>query len=71
MLAEDAYSWFEENKGLSRANGQRFRNMILSRGNTEDLAKLFRDFRGHDPQIKAMQKNLGLTEGKQGKAFQP
>jgi peptidyl-dipeptidase Dcp len=71
MLAEDAYSWFEENRGLSRANGQRFRNMILSRGNTEDLAKLFRDFRGHDPQIKAMQKNLGLTEGKQGKAFQP
>jgi len=68
MLAEDAYSWFEENNGLSRANGQRFRNMVLSRGNTEDLAKMFRAFRGHDPQIKAMQKNLGLTPGK---AFEP
>jgi peptidyl-dipeptidase Dcp len=68
MLAEDAYSWFEEHHGLSRANGQRFRNMILSRGNTEDLAKLFRAFRGHDPDIKAMQKNLGLTERK---AFEP
>ena len=64
MLAEDAYSWFEENNGLSRANGQRFRNMILSRGNSEDLARLFRAFRGHDPDIKAMQKNMGLTTGK-------
>ena len=37
MLEEDAYAWFEENGGLTRANGQRFRDMILSRGNTEDL----------------------------------
>jgi peptidyl-dipeptidase Dcp len=60
MLDDDAYSWFEENGGLSRANGQRFRNMILSRGNTEDYGKLFREFRGHDPKIGPMQKNRGL-----------
>jgi peptidyl-dipeptidase Dcp len=60
MLDDDAYSWFEENGGLSRANGQRFRNMILSRGNTEDYGKLFRDFRGHDPKIGPMQQNRGL-----------
>lgn len=61
MLDDDAYSWFEENGGLSRANGQRFRDMILSRGNTEDYGKMFRDFRGHDPKIGPMQKNRGLT----------
>jgi peptidyl-dipeptidase Dcp len=60
MLEQDAYSWFEENGGLSRANGQRFRDMILSRGNTEDLGELFRRFRGHDPDIKPMQKGFGL-----------
>jgi peptidyl-dipeptidase Dcp len=60
MLDEDAYSWFEENGGLTRNNGQRFRDMILSRGNTEDYGKLFRDFRGHDPKIGPMQKKRGL-----------
>jgi peptidyl-dipeptidase Dcp len=62
MLDHDAFSWFEENGGLTLANGQRFRDMILSRGNTEDYGKMFRDFRGHDPNIKAMQKYRGLPE---------
>lgn len=60
MLDDDAYSWFEQNGGLNRANGQRFRDMILSRGNTADYGKLFRDFRGRDPEIGPMQKNRGL-----------
>ena len=60
MLEEDAYSWFEEHGGLTRENGQRFRTMILSRGNSEDLGKMFVDFRGHQPDIKAMEKALGL-----------
>lgn len=60
MLEEDAYAWFEENGGLTRQNGQRFRDMILSRGNTEDYGKMFRDFRGHDPNIQPMEKALGL-----------
>jgi peptidyl-dipeptidase Dcp len=60
MLDDDTYSWFEENGGLTRANGQRFRNMILPRGNTEDYRKMFRAFRGHDPNIKPMQQSRGL-----------
>ncbi|MBA2249617.1 MAG: peptidyl-dipeptidase Dcp [Chitinophagaceae bacterium] len=60
MLDDDAYSWFEENGGLTRANGQRFRDMILSKGNTEDYGKMFRAFRGHDPNIKPMQISRGL-----------
>lgn len=61
MLDHDAYAWFEENGGLTRANGQRFRNMVLSRGNTEELGKMFFDFRGHAPDIKPMLKNRGLN----------
>jgi len=60
MLDDDAFQWFEDNGGLTRANGQRFRNMILSRGNTENYSKMFRDFCGHDPKIEPMLKNRGL-----------
>ncbi|WP_073230742.1 M3 family metallopeptidase [Pedobacter caeni] len=60
MLENDAYSWFQENGGLTRANGQRFRDMILSKGNTEDLGKMFFNFRGHQPDIKPMLVKRGL-----------
>jgi len=60
MLEEDAYSWFKEHGGLTRANGQRFRDLILSRGNTEDYNVMFKRFRGHAPEIKALQEEMGL-----------
>ncbi len=60
MLDDDAYSWFVENGGMTPENGQRFRDMILSRGNTEDFNKLFKDFRGHAPDITPMLKDRGL-----------
>lgn len=60
MLENDAFSWFQEHGGLTRANGQRFRDMILSKGNTEDYNKMFFDFRGHKPDIKPMLRKRGL-----------
>jgi peptidyl-dipeptidase Dcp len=60
MLADDAYAWFDEHGGLTRENGDRFREMVLSRGNREDLAKMYRDWRGHDPEIEPMLENRGL-----------
>lgn len=60
MLDNDAYAWFVEHGGLTRENGQRFRDMVLSKGNTEDLAKVFKDFRGKDPDIKPLLRNRGL-----------
>ncbi len=60
MLDHDAYTWFEENGGLTRANGQKFRDMILSRGNTEDFATLYRNFRGKDPAIEPLLRFRGL-----------
>ncbi|MGR7195455.1 peptidyl-dipeptidase Dcp [Klebsiella aerogenes] len=60
MLADDGYQWFVEQEGLTRENGQRFREAILSRGNSCDLEALYRDWRGHDPLIEPMLKNRGL-----------
>ena len=62
MLADDGYMWFVENGGLTRENGQRFRQMILSRGNSSDLQQLYLAWRGHEPQIGPMLKNRGLAE---------
>jgi peptidyl-dipeptidase Dcp len=62
MLENDAYYWFVEHGGLTRANGQRFRDMVLSRGNTEDLGNMFRDFTGHDPSSVPMMKHRGLVK---------
>lgn len=61
MLDDDAYQWFDEHGGLSRANGDRFRRMVLSRGNTEDLSALYVAWRGKPPSIDAMMKYRGLT----------
>lgn len=61
MLDHDAFAWFEENGGLTRANGQRFRDMILSRGNTEDLAAMYKKFRGAEPSIEPLKKARGLN----------
>ena len=60
MLDDDAYAWFEENGGMTRENGQKFRDMILSRGNTEVLADMYAKFRGHAPAAEPMLKNRGL-----------
>ena len=49
MLDDDAYQWFVDHGGMTRANGDRFRKMVLSRGNTEDLEKLYVDWRGAKP----------------------
>ncbi|HFT1962492.1 TPA: peptidyl-dipeptidase Dcp [Enterobacter ludwigii] len=61
MLADDGYQWFVEQGGLTRENGQKFREAILSRGNSSDLAELYRQWRGHDPRIEPMLENRGLS----------
>jgi peptidyl-dipeptidase Dcp len=61
MLADDGYQWFDDHGGLTRANGDRFRRMILSRGNTEDLAAMYLAWRGKAPSIDAMMKYRELA----------
>jgi peptidyl-dipeptidase Dcp len=66
VLDHDAFAWFTEQGGLSRENGQRFREMILSRGGTEDAATLYRTFRGRDPIVDPLLVKRGLTPGRGG-----
>jgi peptidyl-dipeptidase Dcp len=61
MLCDDVYDWFVRHGGLTRANGQRFRELILSRGHTEGYGEMFRAFYGKDPQIGPMLKYRGLA----------
>jgi peptidyl-dipeptidase Dcp len=61
VLDDDAYAWFIEHGGLTRENGQRFRDMVLSRGHTQELGALYRAFRGRDPDVSALIRERGLT----------
>jgi peptidyl-dipeptidase Dcp len=61
MLGQDAFNWFETHGGLTRANGQRFRDMVLSRGNTLDYAEMYRAWAGHDPSIQPYLDYYGLS----------
>jgi peptidyl-dipeptidase Dcp len=63
MLDDNAFQWFEDHGGLTRANGDRFRQMVLSRGNTEDLQKMYDTWLGATPTIEPMLKFRGLGEG--------
>ncbi len=60
VLDDDAYAWFTEHGGLTRANGQRFRDMMLAPGHTADPMALYRAFRGHDPDTAPLLKQRGL-----------
>jgi peptidyl-dipeptidase Dcp len=62
MLDDDAFQWFTDHGGLTRANGDRFRAMVLSRGNTEDLAKMYAAWLGTAPDIEPMLKYRGLEK---------
>jgi peptidyl-dipeptidase Dcp len=60
MLDDDTYDWFEKHGGLTRANGQRFRDMILSKGHTMDYGPMFHAFYGKEPDIGPMLVDRGL-----------
>ena len=62
MLDDAAYQWFEQHGGLTRANGDRFRKMVLSQGNTQDLDKMYSTWLGGEPTVAPMLKDLGLVE---------
>ena len=61
MLDNAAYDWFEKNGSLTRQNGQRFRDLILSRGHTMDYAPMFRAFYGKDPDTGPLLRHLGFA----------
>jgi len=61
MLADDGYQAFTEHGGLTRENGQRFREQVLSRGNSSDLQHVWLSWRGKAPEIEPMLRHRGLS----------
>lgn len=61
-LDADAWEWIRDNGGLTRENGDRFRQYILSVGNSVDLNKAFKDFTGRNPDIKPLLRNRGFIK---------
>ena len=62
VLARDTGAWLLAHGGLTRANGDRLRAKVLSRGRTEDPEKLFEDFYGRGPDIGPLLEYRGLAE---------
>ncbi len=60
VLDADTVDWFKTNGGLSRENGQRFRDSLLSRGGSTDSIGMFRTFTGRDAKIEPLLKRRGL-----------
>ncbi|MCS5581772.1 MAG: M3 family metallopeptidase [Gammaproteobacteria bacterium] len=61
VLDADSVDWFKENGGLTRENGDHFRQTLLSRGGADDAMTLFRKFRGRDPNITPLLERRGLN----------
>ncbi len=61
VLAQDAFQWFSEHGGLTRANGQHYEDTVLSRGGTKDAHQLYLDFRGKEPSVEPYLEKKGLT----------
>lgn len=61
VLDADTVEWFKERGGLKRGNGDRFRDLLLSRGHSLEAMDMFRSFRGRDPEIKPLLERRGLN----------
>lgn len=61
VLDADTRDWFRRNGGATRANGQRFRELLLSRGGSVEAMDLYRRFTGHEPRIEPLLEKRGLS----------
>jgi peptidyl-dipeptidase Dcp len=60
VLDADTVEWFKEQGGLKRANGDLFREKLLSKGGSVDAIALFKGFRGREPDIEPLLERRGL-----------
>lgn len=60
VLEADAFQWFKEHGGMTRANGRHFAETILSTGGSKEAGELYRDFRGRDAQVGPLLEKRGL-----------
>ena len=60
VLAADAFAYMQEQGGLNRENGDRFRQYILSQGGSNEAMELYKAFRGQEPEVKHLLERRGL-----------
>jgi peptidyl-dipeptidase Dcp len=65
MIDDDAYEWFAGHGGMTRANGDRFRQMILSRGTSDDFETMYENWRGAPPNPQALLRERGMLQTNQ------
>ncbi|MFL6596287.1 MAG: M3 family metallopeptidase [Chthoniobacterales bacterium] len=61
VLDADTVRWFKQNGGMTRANGDRFRATLLSRGGSQDPLQQFKNFTGGEPDIAPLLERRGLV----------
>jgi peptidyl-dipeptidase Dcp len=64
VLDADTVEWFKESGGMKRANGDKFRDKLLSKGGSVDAIALFKGFRGREPNIEPLLERRGLKAKK-------
>lgn len=64
LIEDDAFAWFKEHGGMTRENGQRFREMILAHAGAQDAAAMYRAFRGRDAEVGPLLEERGLQPAK-------
>ena len=60
VLAADAFAYMKEQDGLTRGNGDHYRETVLSRGGSREAMDLYMDFRGDEPGVDALLRRRGL-----------
>jgi peptidyl-dipeptidase Dcp len=60
VLAADAFAYMKESDGLTRKNGEAFKQAVLSQGGSREVMQQYIDFRGQKPTVDALLKRRGL-----------
>ena len=61
VLDAESVNWFKANGGLTRKNGRKFAEALISRGGSRDSMTMVREFLGHEPSVEPLMKRRGLA----------
>lgn len=61
VLDAESVNWFKANGGLTRENGRKFAEALISRGGSRDSMTMVREFLGHEPSVEPLMKRRGLA----------